>query len=542
MFSYHRSFRQSGIYGGGEDKEVEYIRRAYFAGPIGRFPNLNDRPFEIKSQKLIDRNHGNAFLSVNRCLTAQLPYIIKGKKKEKSYNMRRINQLCIDMENLYCEPYFLYDYDFISSYLHFYKIRELRTSQWFHEELRFLLTQLDVCSYILDDYPENFAFEMSSCLSRFVHQLPKLTYDLLQQCLQHGKLCLLENQTRPIDTIKSKYIVGSVVDIAIDSECNYLFLLLENKILAFYFLEYFLAGRVVEYSLPSDGFISMKCNRNYVCAYSMKSLRVFQCDQTRKCVLERDVDQLIQVDFLANHVLLLCANEKKSIESWNCRTQELLDQYVCDHSSICQCEVFRSAESVIIKVILQSNVTHYLSFKMSETDEKITGCFKPINSLTKSLGTASILLNSETDVYYSKGESSVQMCHFHRSMDECFERIDHLPVIQGALSSCSRSNAETVLTWLTADSIVILHSCGNYFFIPGQYHVLVCKTSRQIDDNSICCLNHDTSQVRIFQWKCEENLHSYRQLVSIQVDGNISHCVYHKGKCTFSDRTGHLMI
>ena len=519
------------MFGGGEGKEVEYIRRAYFAGPVGQFPNLNDRPFEIKSKKLIDRNHGNAILSVDRCLTKQLPFVMNNKRKTKTYNMRRINQLCVDMENLCCEPYFLYDYDFLSNYLRFYEIRELRTTQWFYEELRFLLTLLDVCAFILDNYPENFAFEFSVRLSRLIHILPKQIYNLFKQCLNHTRLFLLENPNPSIDVMKSRYIVGNVLDTAIDRQCNYLFLLLNNKILAFHFLEYFLTGRMDEHSLPSNEFNSIKCNRNYVCAYSNKSLWVFQCDLSRKCVLQREIDRLIQVDFLANHVLLICSNEKKSIEIWNCLKEELIEQYSFEYC-ISQCDTFRTAESVVIKTRLETGLINYLSFEISESNEKINGCFKQIGSLKESLGEKSILFNSETDVYYSKGDSSMQMHHFRRSGDECLEKLDHLPPITNPIFHHCVSSGNTALVWLTEDSMVILHTCGKYFLIPGEYHI-VCKTSRQIDCHFICGLNRNSSTVTIFEWKCVDQIHSYRQLVSIQVDEKVSHCIFDKGESCF---------
>lgn len=515
------------MYGGGEAKEVEYIRRAYFAGPIGQFPNLNDRPFEIKSKKLIERNQGNAILAVNRCLTQQLPFIINQKRKTKGYNMRRINQLGLDMENLCCEPYFLYDYDFLINYLRFYKIKDLRTTQWFYEELRFLLTLFDICSFILDNHPENFAFEFSFRLSRLISILPKQTYQLFHQCLKHTRLFLFEHRN---PSMKSRCIVGRVLDTGIDRQCNYLFLLVNNKILAFHLMEYFLMGRVDEYSLPLNEFNSIKYNRNYVCAYSMRSLRVFQCDQSRKCVLQREMDRLIQVEFLANHVLLICSNEKKSIEIWNCLKEELIDQYVFEQG-IGQCEAFRMEESVVIKTRLDNGLIEYLSFEMTDLEN---GCFKLIGNLRRPLAEESVLFNSEMDVHYSIGGTSVQIHHFRRSGEECLDKLDHLPSISNPLfhhciSSGNKPNTDTALIWLAVDSMVILHSCGTHFLIPGEYH-MICKTSRQMDCHFICGFNRNSSMVTIFEWKCNERIHSYRQLAAIQVDGNVSHCVFDKGK------------
>ncbi|CAF1181265.1 unnamed protein product [Rotaria sordida] len=76
IYFYHRSFEHYNPFSR-EIPNLEFIRRAYFAENIGNFPNLNDQPFEIKAKKLIKKNNGISLLVVNRCLTKQLPAIIK---------------------------------------------------------------------------------------------------------------------------------------------------------------------------------------------------------------------------------------------------------------------------------------------------------------------------------------------------------------------------------------------------------------------------------------------------------------------------------
>ncbi len=118
IHSYHRSFQHHSILDVSREKPIENIRRAYFAGPVGNLPNLYNQDFVISSEKLIEKMGGITSLVVDRCLTEQRPYVLNRSRHESIFNMRRINQLCLNLAVYRPEPYFLYDYDFMWSFLH----------------------------------------------------------------------------------------------------------------------------------------------------------------------------------------------------------------------------------------------------------------------------------------------------------------------------------------------------------------------------------------------------------------------------------------
>ncbi len=148
-YSYHQSFQRHDLFYVSEAKPLEMNRCSYFAGPVGNYPDLYNQTFVIQSKKLIDKMGGICSLVVDRCLRKQQSYILQ----DLIYNMRRINQLCLGLEFIWCEPCFLYDYHFMFNYLHCYKMSDRFLSDSHFPQIRFLLTQYKTCSNILDKYP-----------------------------------------------------------------------------------------------------------------------------------------------------------------------------------------------------------------------------------------------------------------------------------------------------------------------------------------------------------------------------------------------------
>lgn len=107
--------------------------------------------------------------------------------------MRRLNQLCLNLDSYRPEPYFFYEYDFMWTFVHCYKMSERFIAQTLFPAIRFLLAKYKTCSTIFDKHPDNFAFEMVSHLALFIDILLERIYHLFQQCLNHCRLRRLEN-------------------------------------------------------------------------------------------------------------------------------------------------------------------------------------------------------------------------------------------------------------------------------------------------------------------------------------------------------------
>ncbi len=103
------------------------------------------------------------------------------KEKGCVYNMRRINQLCMNICRCKYEASFLYDYDFISNYLHCYKMKNHSVVSHFdYPQIRFIFILYWTCAFILNKHPDNFVFELSCRLTHFIDVVPELIYNLLQ--------------------------------------------------------------------------------------------------------------------------------------------------------------------------------------------------------------------------------------------------------------------------------------------------------------------------------------------------------------------------
>ena len=516
-----------------QGQPLELIRRAYFAGHIGDFPNLYERPFEIKSKKLIEKIGGTSSLVVNRCLTKQLPYVTNTNHQNCVYNMRRINQLCLHLNGNginegYCEPCFLYDYDFMWSFLHCYKMSDRIMAYSPYSQFRFLLTQYKTCSTILDNYPDNFAFEMSSRLTPIVDILPELTYNLLRQCSSHCFLRILNsNQIGCFDPGVTKYMAGTVH--AIIQGYKSVILLLSGKLLRFRWYEQDWTGKVHELELPSNEFVLFRDNGTHMFLGSKSSLLIFGED-CREFFLQLNVENAIHINFLEREKegYFLCSKGDKSISVWDRLKGTLIKQYWFDEPILNCCSKCRIHTFRIIKVTLETYETHYLYL----THGTYPFCEDPVHFellgiLKEQPGTESFFLNADTDVYYSEGQSHIYLYHLDRPDNDRLEKIVNLPPLNRIvyLQQFSTEYQHDVLIWLTIDSIVIYHSCGNFFTIPGEYHH-VCMQYININYQHrpfICCLNRNLSRIDIFEWKINEDVHRYRLIAHIQCHEKISH-------------------
>lgn len=520
---------------------VERVRRAYYAGNNNMFPNLNDRLIEIESEQLLKKYNATSPLIVDRCLTKQLPYVMKTKGKPRVYNIRRINQLCMHIKYPKCEPYFLYDYEFMSNFLHCYKISKIfdrcRGSVKLYPQLRFLLKLYETFSSILDNYPDNFAFELSSRLSSLGPVLPELSYNLLQQCLNNCALRMLDNETRSVDSYVIKYPIGTVYAISLDKNC--LFVLAAEKLLIYY-----LIGKIDEYVLPLDEFKFLKAMNNYVCLYSASSLRVYDYAYRKKCVLELNIADLIHVELIKvvefNTVLIVCAKESTTIGFWRCSDGTLIEQYALD-KPILECATIRTNWGALFKVTHQSNIVYV---QMGDPILCAEAPIRIVATLDEKPGKESIFLDPMTDVYYSEGQSNIYLYHFQSPTYSYSQNIDNLPPVR---SPCNRLNGrrreqshldefDSALTWFTPECAVIFHSCHSSFIIHGEYDAVCEIQFSQVDfsdifGNFVCYLSRKASEINIFEWRCDNGEHNYRLFACLQLEEKISLCVCNIGEC-----------
>ncbi|CAF4105784.1 unnamed protein product, partial [Adineta steineri] len=516
IYFYHRSFQQQSILNINQEKSIETIRCAYFAGPIGNFPNLSDQLFKIQSKSLIKKMDGATSLVVNRCLTKQRPYILNENGKESVFNMRRLNQLCLNLDSCRLEPCFLYDYNFMWAFLHCYKMSDRFGADSSYPEIRFLLTQYKSCSTIVNKYPKNFAFEILSRLSSFIDILPDFTYHLFQECQNNCMFRILDNgNTRVLNTMMNTYKIGVINALCLGYST--LYVLLQEKILVFRFYPRDWLGKIFEYKLPSNQFPSIKFGTTDICFYSCQSILIFQ-KFYHQFVLQLNFNHIIHVDFFYMERLLVCTKDNQSIDIWHCVNKTLVEQYSFD-VPIVECSTIERYMGVTIRVTLENGLIHYLIAR--DNQGKI--CFQLIATLTQKLADRNIFLNFNTDVYYCEKQSYIYLYHFGRAENDRLEKIDNLPLLNSMINRQNffTDRHESALIWLANGSVVVFHSCGQYFLIPGEYHELYTKC--QSKRNFISCLNRNQSRIDIYEWKLHESVHTYRLLAKLQLDEQIFH-------------------
>jgi hypothetical protein len=343
---------------------------------------------------------------------------------------------------------------------------------------------------------------------------------------------MLEDEERSFQSCMSRYIVDIVHAMDLDLDSSNLFVLLSEKLLSFHLSEYYLAGKINEYQLPPNIFISIKYSHFYVCLYSSQSLLVLKCAPTQQLMLQLEIDELLYVDFIHIGTLLTCSRTTKSIDIWNCSKKIMIGQYSYNES-ISECFTLKTDNDILIKVILKTGLIQYLRLNLNEQNGKEEVCFTSIATLQDKPRNESILLNHEIDVFYSQGQSCIYLYYFHRFANDRFEKIENLPPLNRILyrHDCmfEDKTSNAALIWLTEESLVIFHSCGKHFIISGKYDE-VCRTPNVSGSDFICCLNRQTSTINVFEWKCDKRIHTYRRLASVQVNEQISDCVCNIGK------------
>ncbi|CAF3842914.1 unnamed protein product [Rotaria sordida] len=448
IYFYHRSFEHYNPFSR-EIPKLEFIRRAYFAENIGNFPNLNDQPFEIKSKKLIKKNNGISLFVVNRCLTKQLPF------------------------------------------LHCYKMSDRLLADSVYPELRFLLIEYMACSSILDKYPDNFAFEISSRLSLLVDVLPEFTYNLLERCLNNCSVRMLKNETQLFDPSLIKYMVGTVHSLA--QVYRYSIVLLTEKLVTIRSDSTDWYSKISEYVLPSNEYTSMKVFSKYLCLFSKRSLLVFR-KYGEQIVMQLNIDHLLGIEFIGfdEQVLLICSKDNQSIDVWRCFDWTLYKQYWFDEP-IEQCSFFSECQSAIIKVTFRTGIIQYLwvGFWRENLNVPITIKFEFLATLEEKLGDQSIFLNKETDIYYCEGQSYLRFYYFQRPKRIQLKRIQNLPPLNrivyryedwGIIVNCALENGQlrkynaTIMTYLPVKFATLQENSSlreqiDYFEIQNNFIV-----------------------------------------------------------------------
>jgi hypothetical protein len=189
--------------------------------------------------------------------------------------------------------------------------------------------------------------------------------------------------------------------------------------------------------------------------------------------------------------------------------------------------------AALIWLILKTGLIQYLRIYIDEHDEREQARFTPIATLQEKPRNESILFNRGTDVFYTEGQTCIYLYHFDRFENDRFEKIENLPRLNRIVyrHQCifEVTTYNAALIWFTEESLVIFHSCGNHFIISGKYDE-VCRTPSISGSDFICCLNKQTSDINVFEWKCNKGIHTYRLLSSFQISEQIFDCVCNIGK------------
>jgi hypothetical protein len=538
VYSYHRSFQDHSPFEG-KARKLDLGRQAYFAGNVGCYPNLNDQPFPIESANLA-KKYGATLDETNRCLvkvdrllTKQLPYAKNVRGKGRTYNMRRINQL---IKHTWWKAdwdlNFLFDYDFMSSFLYCYKMNRLLDCSVNNPEVRLLLTYFNACSSVVDKHPGNFAFELSSRLAPIADVLPKRTYNLLQQCLKNCALHMLNSKSSYV----LKYVVGTVC--AIRVTFSKVLVLVKGKLLIFDCPDNkWLTAKHAEYELPSTDLTGMECSSLFVCLYSPRSLLVFEWDMHHfERVMQLNVEEPVHVAIVNGNYMIICSKKSQLIEIWNCHAKTLIESFSFN-APLLQCstvifsrQIMRN--TVMTEVILENGEIYYLKLIETTDPDSDKDRFKLCRSPNEKPGKRSVIWKFGTAVYYDKRQSHV---HFYECLPDSitnnFGKIDNLPTLTNLVCVSFSKVFGSALIWFTNDCAAILHSCGKHFTIPGEYHE-VCPESISINSvrNIVCFLNRNELKYSLFQLKCGEGVHQYCYLGHLQLDQKICHYAWRSGE------------
>jgi hypothetical protein len=481
----------------------------------------------------------NMIISVNRCLTKQKS--LKSKKTNQ-YNLRRIHQLYINLNRYdFVHTWTIFNYEFLFIYL---LCREYQMSDLLYQfsigaydpngELRFLLKQFEISLSILNLYPNNLSFELIYRLYPFRYQLPDLTYNLLEQCLNHCPLQLLTDTER--NQCLAKYSLLKIIDLTIDS--HRLFVLTDDDILYIFYYNYY--GILMTKSLEiiynkkqtNEKLVKFLCQYPYVCCCSSNSSMIIIDYDKRKVIMQGSCRKLIS--FINNELILIISSLNNSIELWHCTENILKSQYDFPDQQIEDCIYQKS----IIKVTFQqSSMISYLSIDKDFQLNSIRIINENISDYHHH-----ILLNIHTEFYYSIDRSQTSLIIYHENNSkEIIHNID----FHSSPKSVTYLPQSNSIAWLTSTTLLLFHplieekifqpfsiiSSIDYDFIHDHYSSL--EFSNQT--NFLACTNRIKQIIDLFEWRYDnkQGKHIYRQLTRIQLDLFIDRFVFTASRSMF---------
>jgi hypothetical protein len=521
-----------------EKLSLEKNRLAYFAN---QYPTTFDMSYSPKLTKKY--NLLTTIVSVNRCLTEQQP--LKHKNKNQ-YNLRRLHQLYINLNRYdFVHDSTIFNYTFLSAYLLCgeYKLSDLlyQFSIGAHDpngELRFILKQFEASLAILNQYPDNFSFELIYRLFPFIDHLPGLTYNLLKQCLIHCPLQLITDEDRQQCLVK--WPLSNIICLTIG--LLRLFVLTKNDKLYIFSYDYYGLLRtgvfdiIYEKKGTKDKLVSFLCQYPYVCCLSSNSTMISMNCQENQITMSISCSKLIS--FINDGIILLISSSNDSLELWDCSKNILLSKYDFTDDIIDDC----SYKKLIIQVTLKQNQT-ISYFSIDENSQ-----FKSIRILNEHMNNYKhhILLDNQSEFYYSFDRCQTSLIIYHENNSkEILNDIDFLSLPISVIY-LSQSNS---IAWLTSTSLMIFHPlyqenifkpfCLVSSANPIDYDLVHDHCSApEFEHQSyfLACINKTKGIIDIYEWRYakEEQKHLYRQLTHLQLDISIDQCVFTLRMCTFS--------
>jgi hypothetical protein len=521
-----------------EQLKLEKNRLEYFANQYKTTFDMNYSPKLASKYKLT-----SMITPVNRCLTKQKS--LKSKKKNP-YNLRRVHQLYINLNRYdYAHTWTIFNYEFLSIYLLCgeYQMSDLlyQFSIGAHDpngELRFLLKQFEISLSILNHYPNNLSFELIYRLYPFRHHLPDLTYNLLEQCLNHCPLQLLTDTERL--QCLAKYSLLKIIDLTIDSQR--LFVLTEDEKLYVFYHNYYGILMTKPFEIiynkkqANEKLVSFLCQYPYICCLSSNSSMIVIDYDKRQISMQISCRKLIS--FVNNEIILIISSLNNSLELWHCSENQLKSQYDFPDQQIENCTLKNS----LIKVIFQqSSMISYLSIDKDFQLNSIRIINENIDHYNHH-----ILLNIHTEFYYSNDRSQTSLIIYHENNSkEIINNID-FHFFPKSVIYLPQSNS---IAWLTSRSLMLFHPLTkekffqpfsiissinpiDYDFVHDHYSSLEFRDQT----NFLACVNQTEQIIDLFEWRYdnEQHKHIYRQLTRLQLDHFIDRFVFTASRSSFS--------
>ncbi|CAF1533025.1 unnamed protein product, partial [Rotaria sordida] len=536
IYFYHRSFQyyqsmniKQIMFDKQEEKIMEKIRLEYFANQYKTIFDMSYSPKLVNKYKL-----STMIISVNRCLTEQKPL---KQKKLNQYNLRRLHQLYININRYdFAHQWTIFNYDFLTAYLlcDEYKMSDLlyEFSIGAHDpngELRYLLKQFETSSLILDQYSNNLSFELIYRLFPFLNQLPILTYNLLEQCINHCPLQLITNEER--QQCLAKCSLSNIISLKIAT--SYLFILTINKLYVFCYNYYGLLRTnyfdiLNKKTEINEKLISFLCKYPYVCCLTSNSSMIIVNCQTKEISMEISCKKLIS--FINNEIILIISSLNNSLELWNCLNNILISKYNFHDNIIEDC----TFQNLIIKVTLKEN--SIISYFILDKDFQ----FNSIRITNENINNYNhhILIDIHNEFYYSFNCSQTSLIIYDKDNNNNSKKIiNNIDFISSPISVIYLSQSKSI-AWLTSTSLMIFHPLyEENIFKPFQIqssieydvvHDYYSALEFENQTNFLACINKIKNILDIYEWRYdkEQQNHIYRQLTHLQLDISIDQCVF----------------